>query len=214
MKVIPIQFLAMLTMLIDHIGAVWFPNDLAWRVIGRLALPFYVYAMVVGYFRTRNVKRYTLRVGLLALLSQLPYQLAFHTLELNVIATLLICLLTLLALDHYKGRMAIQLAFTGASTLLLEAIPFDYGAYALLLALIYRYATPHMSIALHLALNVLSVVYKGWYLQLFSLFSTMWLVYLPDFLRSMDKIRIPRFIWRSFYPLHLAIIAWIRYMSN
>lgn len=197
----------MLTMLIDHIGAVWFPNDLAWRVIGRLAFPFYAYAMVIGYFRTRSVKHYLLRVGVLALLSQLPYMLAFDTTELNAIATLLVCLLMLTLLDRFQGRMLIQIACAAAALIVLDAIPFDYGAYALLLVLIYRYATPHMSVALHLALNVLSVFYKGWYLQLFSLFATLWLVYLPDFMRSMDKIRIPRFIWRSFYPLHLAIIA-------
>ncbi|MFF2889810.1 TraX family protein [Paenibacillus sp. NPDC057967] len=213
---IPIQFLAMLTMLIDHIGVVWHPNDTAWRIIGRLALPFYIYAMVIGYSRTRDVTRYLTRVGLLAVISQLPYQFAFPTygLAINVIATLFFCLLTLLLLDWLKGKAIASFLVIAAVMVLLEALPFDYGGYALLLMLIYRYATPHMMVLLHLALNVFSIFYKSWTLQLFSLLSTLWIVYMPALMGSMDRIRMPRFLWRSFYPLHLLIIAIVYYVMN
>ena len=50
MKVIADSILAMLTMLIDHIGLIWFPENMAWRIIGRLALPFYAFAIVLGYY--------------------------------------------------------------------------------------------------------------------------------------------------------------------
>lgn len=211
MKVIAIQFLAMLTMLVDHIGAVWHPEDPVWRIIGRLALPFYVYAIVIGYFRTRNVNRYLTRVGILAVISQIPYQLAFDVKEINVIATLFICLLMLRLLDWLKNKPIAAIPLAAAAIILLEAFPFDYGAYALLLAFIYRYASPRYFVALHLILNIGSVFYKGWVLQLFSLMATIWIVYLPDLMKSMDKIKIPRWIWRSFYPLHLSIIAIVHY---
>lgn len=214
MKVIAIQFFAMLTMLIDHVGAVWHPDDPVWRIIGRFALPFYVYAMVIGYFRTRDVNRYLTRVGILAVISQIPYQLAFDTLEINVIATLFVCLLILRLLDWLKEKPIAGIAITAAAIAMLEAFPFDYGAYALLLMLIFRYASPRYFVLLHLILNIASVFYKGWVLQLFSLMATIWIVYLPDLMRSMDKIKIPRFIWRSFYPAHLIIIAVVHHYSN
>lgn len=210
-QVIAIQFLAMFTMLIDHIGVVWFPDDPIWRIIGRFALPFYVYAIVIGYSRTRDATKYLTRLGLLAVLSQVPYMFAFHVTELNVVATLFLCLLNFILLDRYRSKPAIGIALTAGMIVLLEAIPFDYGAYALLLALIYRYAQPQLYVVLHLALNIASVFYKGWVLQLFSLLATIWVVYLPDLIRSMDRIRVPRFVWRSFYPLHLAIIALVHY---
>ncbi|MCR2804202.1 conjugal transfer protein TraX [Paenibacillus soyae] len=209
---IAIQFLAMLTMLIDHIGAVWFPDDPIWRIIGRFALPFYVYAIVIGYFRTRDATKYLTRLGLLAVISQIPYMLAFHVTELNVVATLFFCLLTFILLDRFSTKPAVGFAITAAMLVLLEAIPFDYGAYALLLALIFRYAQPQLYVVLHLILNIASVFYKGWVLQLFSLLATIWIVYLPDLMRSMDRVRVPRFIWRSFYPLHLALIALVHYV--
>lgn len=45
-------WLAMLTMLIDHVGLVFFPTDPAWRIAGRLAFPIYAYALYMGYTRT------------------------------------------------------------------------------------------------------------------------------------------------------------------
>lgn len=43
-------WLAMLTMLIDHVGLVFFPTDPAWRIAGRLAFPIYAYALYMGVY--------------------------------------------------------------------------------------------------------------------------------------------------------------------
>ncbi|MCU6712787.1 conjugal transfer protein TraX [Paenibacillus sp. J5C_2022] len=201
------QFLAMLTMLIDHIGAVWHPGDPLWRIIGRLAMPLYIYAMVIGYKRTRNMSRYFLRVGLLALLSQLPYQWAFHITQINVIATLFVCLLVLRLLDRYKDSPALQLLIAGAALIPLDALPFDYGGYALLLMLIYRYAPASLALLMHAGLELLAILTGGVSLQLFSLLGTGLIFHMPQVLARMDRIRMPRWIWRSFYPAHLAVIA-------
>lgn len=209
-----IQFLAMLTMLIDHIGLIWFPENMAWRIVGRIALPFYAYAMVLGYFRTRNRNNYLKRVGWIAVISQLPYQLAFHRLEVNTVGSLFICLLLLVLLDRWNGKPALQMAAAAAAAALLEIAPFSYGAYVIVLILIYRYAAAQWMTLYHFSLDVASLFIKGWIIQIFSVFSTLLIVYLPDFMRSADRIRIPRIIWRSFYPLHLAILAAIYYITS
>jgi len=215
MKVIPIQFLAMLTMLIDHIGLVWFPEHIVWRIIGRLALPFYAYAIVLGYFRTSDIHQYLKRVAWIALLSQLPYQFAFHRLEVNTVGSLFVCLLLLRLLDKWNGKPFLQYLLAASFAGLLEVIPFSYGAYVVLLVLIYRYAEAQWFTLFHFSLNVVSIFVKGWLIQAFSLMATVLIVYMPDFMRSADKIKVPRIVWRSFYPLHLTIIAVVYYvMSN
>lgn len=201
------QFIAMLSMLVDHIGVVWFPNDSAWRMIGRLALPFYAYALVLGYFRTSDLNRYLQRIGIIALLSQVPYQLLFKQYEINTVATLFVSLALLKLMDRRKDRTAVQIALAAAAVLLVEALPFSYGSYCVILVLIYRYSKPYSMIAWHMALNVLFIFYKGWYIQLFSVASTILLVYMPDFIRAADRIKVPRIVWRSFYPLHLALLT-------
>lgn len=210
------QLLAMITMLIDHVGYVWFPNDAVWRIIGRIALPLYAYSIVIGYKRTRDINKYMIRVGALALISQLPYMYAFDTSEVNAIGTLFVCLLALVLTDRLRGKFVLQVLLLAVLTLFMEVIPFDYGAYALLLVFIYRYAGVELMALMHLLLNIAAWLYTsgGWTLQFFSLFPTLLLVYAPEFLRGLDKVKIPRMLWRSFYPAHLAAIAILYFVLN
>ncbi|GGG14900.1 TraX family protein [Paenibacillus abyssi] len=200
------QILAMLTMLIDHVGIVFFPGDSIWRIIGRIAFPLYAFALVVGYYHTKNMKRYLVRLAIVAILSQLPFQLAFGDGGINVVAALLVCLLVLYAIDRWRHPLFIMIVVASAA-LLLEAFDFDYGYYGLALVLIYRYSRSHMQVALHLLLNLVILYDKGWLIQMYSILPTILLVYLPLLLRAMDRLQPPRWVWRSFYPGHLALLA-------
>jgi len=204
----------MVTMLIDHIGYLFFPGDASWRIIGRLAFPIYAYALVLGYHRTRNLPRYLRRIALIAALSQIPYMMAFDVMEVNVVGTLLVCLLLLWLLDRWKQSMPLQAIAILAGTALLEIVPCDYGAYALVLVLIYRYAPAKWMMLAHLALNLFFLFHKGWDIQLFSLLATILLVYLPDFIKAANRIPVPKLLWRSFYPLHLLILALLHHYVN
>ncbi|MGG1633990.1 TraX family protein [Paenibacillus sp. FSL K6-3182] len=211
---IAIQVLAMLTMLIDHIGLLWFPENVIWRIIGRLALPFYALAIVLGYYRTSNLDRYLKRVAWIALLSQLPYQFAFYRLEVNTVGTLFVCLLLLRLLDKWNGKPLLQVLLCLSLAGLLEFMPFSYGVYAALLVLIYRYAQNQSFVVFHFSLEVVSIFIKEWFIQPFSIFATILMVYVPDFMRSLETIKVPRFVWRSFYPLHLTLIAIVYYATS
>lgn len=206
------QIIAMVTMLLDHIGLIWFPQDDTWRIIGRLAMPLYAYALVIGYFRTKNINQYFWRMTAIAALSQIPYSLAFGTWEINTVGTLLVCLVSLKLLDQLKSRPALQVSLAAFLLLLLEVVPCSYGAYLLVLVLIYRYVPKHGMAPAHLLLNIFYLFYMGWTIQLFSVVATLLLVYSPSMLQAADSIKVPRSLWRSFYPLHLAIIAALQYV--
>jgi len=64
-------------MLIDHIAVVFLmPTSLAYfvfRTIGKTTIPIICYLIAEGCFRTRNVKKYALRLLGFALLSQFPF---------------------------------------------------------------------------------------------------------------------------------------------
>ena len=55
-----LKMIAMLSMLADHIGAVLFPEQILFRVIGRLAFPIFAYTLVEGFFYTHDIKKYIL----------------------------------------------------------------------------------------------------------------------------------------------------------
>lgn len=206
------QLLAMVTMLIDHLGIVLAPDEEMWRVIGRLAFPLYAYAIVQGYARTSDFSRYLKRLILIGLLSQIPFMLALGGHSINVIGTFIVCLLVLKGLDRFP-QPAAPMLLIAAAILLLEVVPFDYGSYALLLVLIFRYASAQWAIGLHVLLNFVFLFYKGWFIQFYSVVSTILIYYLPKMLEALERAKIPRWLWRSFYPAHLAILAIVQALT-
>lgn len=200
---------AMLTMLIDHIGIVFFPDQELWRIVGRIAMPIYAYCLVIGYRHTRSKPLYIRRLTLLALLSQVPYVLALEAFNINIIGTFLVCLLVLMGLERYRG-IGRAVAMVSVGAVVLELVPFDYGAYALLLVLMYRYIDQRQWPVAHLVLNVMYVATTGALIQMYSIIPTLVLVYWPAVYAWSDRIHVKRWVWRSFYPAHLAVLALIQ----
>ncbi|QGQ93929.1 conjugal transfer protein TraX [Paenibacillus psychroresistens] len=198
------QFVAMLTMLSDHMGIIFFKNELIWRIIGRLAFPIYAYCIVVGYKHTRDLKKYMLRLLLIAAISQLPFMLALGIMGFNAVATLLVCIVTLYLLDKWKWLVIPVI--TGLAVML-EVLNFDYGLYGLILVLIFRYTKGGYMVLSHLLLNIIFVFYKGWVTEFFSIIATLFIVYAPWLYKAADNIQIPRWLWRSFYPAHLTVLG-------
>ena len=83
--------MACVTMLLDHVGAIlllaiYYENprrDIlelyrALRLIGRISFPIYCFLLSEGSFHTRNPMRYGLRLALCAIISEIPYDLAYY----------------------------------------------------------------------------------------------------------------------------------------
>lgn len=87
MSIFALKLIALITMLIDHIAEVlgwegWniLPIDATWlRYIGRISFPIFAFCIVSGWTHSSDKKKYFLRLCLFAIVSQIPYSLAFYT---------------------------------------------------------------------------------------------------------------------------------------
>ncbi|MBP1993440.1 TraX family protein [Paenibacillus eucommiae] len=203
-------WIAMLSMLIDHIGYSWFPEENLWRMIGRLAFPIYAFGIVKSMEHTSDRRQYLKRLALLALISQIPYMFLFDTLKINVIGTFAVIVFTCFQTDENKSYASRAVWFIGAA-LLLEMFA-DYGAYAMLLVLVYRYTTGLTMLLLHFTLNVLWWYGKGWEIQMWSVLPS--LLFAAWQVRNVSKkrLRIPAWLWRGFYPVHLMVLVLLRFL--
>ena len=70
------KLIAMVTMLIDHTGKMFFPQYRVMRVIGRIAFPIYAYCIAVGCVYSKDRLKYLGRIVLMGLVSQPIYAVA------------------------------------------------------------------------------------------------------------------------------------------
>ena len=82
MNAFHLKVIALTTMIIDHLGAV-FPEifGFGFRVVGRVAFPIYVYLVAEGFRHTKSPKRFLLRLGIFALLSEPAFDVAIRGAE-------------------------------------------------------------------------------------------------------------------------------------
>ncbi|MEK4435171.1 MULTISPECIES: TraX family protein [Paenibacillus] len=203
------QWIAMITMLIDHIGAVFYPQVEELRIIGRIAFPIYAFAVYIGYKHTRNVQKYIWRLFWIAVLSQVPFMAAFNHLSLNVVWTLWSSLLVLLVLDKQPNRLLGIPIVIGAG-IIMEVTAMDYGMYGLLLVLLFRYFQGPILVLGHVLLTALYIQLHSSSVQMYSVVATLGIA-IAQYYGAGFRLKGPRWIWRYFYPAHLAIIAIIRW---
>lgn len=204
------QWIAMITMLIDHIGAVFYPQVEELRIIGRIAFPIYAFAVYVGYKHTRNMKKYIMRLFWIAVISQIPFMAAFNHFSLNVVWTLLSGLLVLLALDRLNVRLLGIPIVIGAGWIM-EITHMDYGIYGLLLVLLFRYFQGAILVVGHFLLTAAYIMLYSSSVQMYSVIATVGIA-IAQYYGAGFRLQGPRWIWRYFYPAHLAIIALIRWI--
>lgn len=195
-----LKLVAIISMVVDHIGAVFFPEISILRIIGRIAFPIFAYSIMIGYFRTSNIKIYAFRIFIIGVLSQFVYMPLFGHIYPNIMFTLLALLLLYYSLDHNKWYI---LPFLLLIPLFLH---FDYAVFFLLLGCVFYYFRNN---GLLVTLGILTI-YIGYLLNSsYVTFSTI--LFLPFILiNTHTNIKINKYFFYSFYPLHLLILYIIK----
>ena len=195
-----LKMIAIASMLIDHMGAILFPQYIILRYIGRIAFPIYTYTLVEGFMHTRDIKKYMVRLGIFALLSEIPFDLAFrgsviYIQKQNVFFTLFLGVLMLYLL--LKSRNRIQSAALVLAILLLsEFLRTDYSSMGLLMILCF-YVFRDNKVMKLLGVAAINVFLMG-RVQVFAIPALIFIA-----LHGGDQGPKCKKFFYGFYPVHL-----------
>jgi len=214
-----LKWIAIITMIIDHVGAVFFPQYRGFRMIGRLAFPIFAFLIAEGCIHTSNIKKYAIRLGLFALISEFPFDVALYRNPYmrehqNVFFTLCLGVVGIYffeKLNAYRPNLGI-IAIMGFG-ILAELMQTDYGIFGVLMIFcIYMgknlKAKAMWIVIINVILAVLLTQSGGTMLQSLAALSAILVLFYNG-----QKGNGPKYLFYSIYPVHLAFIAVVRYFG-
>ena len=224
-----IKLIAIITMLTDHIGAMFMTMsfadltalgislDFLWflRQVGRIAFPVFAYLIAEGCMKTSDIKAYVLRLGLFALISQLPFTMFLRVGlfdNFNIFVTLTLGALAVFTIQKTKYWVISVFALGFFA----EFINADYGSFGVwIIAGIYLIKAKSLPMpkiwesgAIIILLLILYPVSNEFMRPMFigGLFSLIPVVLYNGILGFKGF----KWLFYVFYPAHLLILALIR----
>lgn len=231
-----LKLMALVFMMIDHMDVALFGNMPELRMIGRIAMPLYVWCLVVGVEYTRDIYRYAFRLFILAVVSQPVNMVALGNpwSKLNILFLLLLGVLSIAGIQ--KKRYGSQFWVPAACFLLLGFLKVDYGwkglAFILLMyfarrsagglaAMFLAYAMywgssgSQITTVMGMPLTFLTWPGIGPMLQpFFHMQAMMWMALPLILIPTRMNVRLPKWLGYGFYPLHLLVIIVIRLLAG
>ena len=232
-----LKLLAVISMLLDHTGAAlietgalhaydygrlsgileteagmrWYQIDMLLRFAGRIAFPIFCLLLVEGFLHTRDVRRYARNLLLFALISEVPFDLAFFNTVFyrgaqNVYFTLFFGVLLMMLLKRFEGSRLKQAAVTLAVCVAAQALRTDYGYLGILLiAVIYLFR--HDRRRQLTAAGIMAA------LESIGMLGAAALAILPisRYNGERGKWKL-KYVFYWFYPVHILVLFLIRYL--
>lgn len=215
-----LKLIAIVSMTIDHVGAALISRgkpevELYFRLLGRLAFPIFCFLIVEGYFHTRNVYKYMLRLLVFAILSEAPFDVLFNTTGnlwamQNVFGTLFLGLVAIFLMDKVKDKWG---EYTPATNI------FQVGI-VLLFGIIAYYGKVDYA---ELGIGYLVIFYlcRGNRLKLFSFLTVLNLLFCGvESIQMYSVLSVPilalyngergpkvKYLFYVYYPLHLMVLV-------
>ena len=219
MTAFTIKLLAILSMAIDHVAVVYGLHP-GLRVPGRLAFPLFVFLIADSCRHTRSLDKFLLRLGLFALLSETPFDLAFNN-EINFFAN------TNVFYTFFLGVLCVYVYRQLQQTALLPVLPLpiiglmlaaewlssDFGAIGVLFVFLMALAAGRKILQLGIILLASFALYlpailitNFAFLQVYILLGSLIAIGIAAFANGQrgPNVKWPFYL---FYPGHLLLLA-------
>lgn len=215
-----LKVIAVITMLIDHIGHILLPQMFLLRKIGRLSLPIFAFMIAEGCIYTKNKLRYFLGIFLLAVLCQVGYFIAGYGLDLSILVTFSYSILIIYALQNFRkqlnGGRWYEMIFAfglfvftvGMTYIINRYYRADYGFWGCMLPLFAYlpvFIKEDASVSTKVVSFAVGVFVLAWRMNMVQYYSLLSLPLLMMYSGKRGKYNI-KYIFYVFYPLHLVIL--------
>ena len=220
-----LKLIAMISMVFDHVGDMFFPDVMWPRMIGRLAMPIFSFFIAEGFSHTRDKKKYLCRLGIFALISEIPFDLAFEGKigfsHQNIMLSFFLAVVALMLYDWIQGGTksevnhasigktilgVIAVAAIAALSLLLRADYTIFAVIAVFLFYVLRQKHPLVRTGVGVAFLALTRT-VGYY-------CTTGLSFIPLAMYNGKKGRGLKWLFSGFYPGHLLLLAAIKHIMR
>lgn len=206
-----LKLIALLSMLVDHIGAILFPEITCLRIIGRLSFPLFCFLIAQGFIHTSSVPKYLLRLMTFAVVSELPFDWAiygklFYWEAQNIFFTLSLGLCALWLLQKSLPRFPLAgLAGVGALSAAAELLHLDYGWLGVMTVVLFYICSQNkwMTALSFALLNTGYSIALDYTVQPYAAAALLPIVFYNG---ERGKYSLKYFFY-SFYPLHLLALA-------
>ena len=156
-----LKWTAIITMSVDHLARAFADKGLPvpayylMRGIGRLAFPIFCFLLTEGFHYTKSFKKYWFQMLVLALISEIPYNLLnFGTLtgnvHQNILFTFCITLLVLWVISRCRymgaGGAVISVCTAAAGAYVSYMLGLEYSYKCVLLGCVFYVTSPHIYI--------------------------------------------------------------------
>lgn len=201
-----LKVVALLLMVVDHVGLYLLPENVGLRVVGRLAFPLFAYFFAQGYLHTSNHSRYLLRLLVTGIVAQVVLGMPC---QFNILLTFSYNLVLLKLIEKSRPRFKSINLIMGA--LMGSFLNFDYGWYATVLIILLmefkqkEFKVFSMWYLNWVVVNGISFVTIG-ILQPLAALSLM-LLLLPVTEVKRKLTNLTRSAFYVFYPAHLALLG-------
>ena len=216
-----LKIIAMVSMVFDHVGDMFFPEMTWMRMVGRLAMPIFAFCITEGYIHTRDKKKYLLRMGIFALISEVPFDLAFDGKigfsHQNIMLSFFISIVALMLFDlirgakiESKGRYSVWRTILGILVVIVMAavamfVKADYTMFAVgSVFLFYVFKDVNLFVRPIPGVAFLAVTRTMGY------YCTMGLSIIPLLLYNGKKGKGLKWLFYVFYPGHLLLLYVIK----
>ncbi len=211
-----LKLIAIVAMLIDHIGLLLLNNMIVLRGIGRLAFPIFTYLLVDGMRNTRDIGKYARRILFAWAISIVPYSLAFYGQVFSIHQNIYLSQFLFLGIFCMLGADAPVLAKSALVLFfaaLAEVANLEYGWYGVIIAVLLFYYDniPRIEmLGLFVVVNILYGCFTGNWIQMLSTMAVFFLpgeYGMPESQRPSRAVSIVSYL---FYPVHLMFLTLLK----